>query len=203
MREGSLLGTPARIYRVSFTGELTYEINIPTNRALALWDVLLNAGAREGLQPFGIDAQLLLRLEKGFLHVGSDTDGTTVPDDVGWGKVALNKKRDYIGKRSLALPENLKADRLQLVGLLGKPGSSFVIGSHLRIKDSRQATDGWITSAGTAILTNEQPIALAMLRGGRTRIGTEVDLYDMGVVTGCARVVSPPFFDVAGDRMNA
>jgi sarcosine oxidase subunit alpha len=202
MREGRLLGTPARIYRVSFTGELTYEINVPAERGQALWDTLLNEGAVDGLQPFGMDALLLMRLEKGFLHVGSDTDGTTVPDDVGWGKVAANKKRDYIGKRSLTLPENLRTDRLQLVGLLGEPGHRFEIGSHLRMKDSTEATDGWITSAGIATLTSE-PIALAMFRGGRARVGAEVDLYDAGGVVGRARVVNPPFVDAAGDRMNA
>jgi sarcosine oxidase subunit alpha len=202
MREGSLLGVSARIYRVSFTGELTYEINVPAVRGQALWDALLNAGADKGLEPFGIDAQLLLRLEKGFLHLGSDTDGTTVPDDVGWGTVAANKKRDYIGKRSLTLPENQKTDRLQLVGLLGEPGRSFVVGTHLRVKNSGHTTDGWITSAGSTILTNE-PIALAMLRGGRALVGAEISLYDSGAVMGRARVVNTPFFDVAGDRMNA
>ena len=97
-------------------------------------------------------------LEKGFLHVGSDTDGTTVPDDVGWGRVASSKKQDYIGKRSLILPEHLRADRLQLVGLVS--ATDIVIGSHLRLADTREATDGWVTSAGRAVLSGE-PIALA------------------------------------------
>jgi len=204
IREGTLLGIPVRIYRVSFTGELTYEINVPANGATALWEALMNAGAGDGLQPLGMDALLLLRLEKGFLHVGSDTDGTTVPDDIGWGKVAANKTRDYIGKRSLRLPENLRTDRLQLVGLSGERGHPFVIGSHLRAKDSTQVTDGWITSAGVMTLTNE-PIALAMLRGGRAKVGTQVEVYDGSPVAlaGRAQVVNPPFFDPAGDRMNA
>jgi sarcosine oxidase subunit alpha len=201
MRESTLLGTPARIYRVSFTGELTYEINVPANSAQSLWDALMNAGAGEGLQALGLDALMALRLEKGFLHLGSDTDGTTVPDDVGWGKVAANKSSDYIGKRSLRLPEHVKRDRLQLIGLRSD-FASFIIGSHLRTQDSTHATDGWITSAGTAVMTRE-PIALAMLRGGRGRIGTDVDVYDAGKRIGRARVVNPPFFDPAGDRMNA
>ncbi|HVY82314.1 MAG TPA: 2Fe-2S iron-sulfur cluster-binding protein [Steroidobacteraceae bacterium] len=202
MREGTLLGTPARIYRVSFTGELTYEINVPAKRAQTLWDALLAAGTPLGLQPLGLDALLLMRLEKGFLHVGTDTDGTTVPNDVGWGKVAASKRRDYIGKRSLRLPENLRADRLQLVGLTAEQGTSFVVGSHLRTADSTEVTDGWITSAGTSV-ASRAPIALAMLRAGRERIGSEVDLYDAGVLQGRARVVQPPFFDPTGARMNA
>jgi sarcosine oxidase subunit alpha len=202
MREGTLMGRPARMYRVSFTGELTYEINVPTDRGPALWEALMHAGAAGGLQPFGMDALMLMRLEKGFLHVGSDTDGTSIPDDVGWGKVAANKKGDYIGKRSLKLPEHVRSDRLQLVGLLGEPGRDFVIGSHLRVKDSRETTDGWITSAGITVLTDE-PKALAMLRGGRAKIGAEIDLYDAGAVVGRARVVNPPFYDPSGERMNA
>ena len=257
MREGNLSGMLARIYRVSFTGELTYEINVPTSQGSVLWEALMQAGG-DALEPFGMDALMLLRLEKGFLHLGSDTDGTSIPDDVGWGKIAANKKGDYIGKRSLTLPEHVKPDRLQLVGLRptpagrgsdffiystekkqnpaaggawsGAPGTCggavralgpmalgsvaasrpadttaakpFVIGSHLRLPESKNPTDGWITSAGTAVFSGE-PIALAMLRAGRQHIGSEVTLYDAGRPVGRALVVNPPFYDASGDRMNA
>lgn len=200
LREGTLLGAPARIYRVSFTGELTYEINVPAGRGQAVWDTLLNEGAQHGLQPFGLDALMLMRLEKGFLHVGSDTDGTTVPDDVGWGKVAAGKKADYVGKRSLDLPEHRRPDRFQLIGL--EASRPFIVGSHLCASDSNQPTDGWITSAGIGALTNK-PVALAVLRAGRARIGTQVDLYDRGAPVGRALVVNPPFYDPTGERMNA
>jgi sarcosine oxidase, subunit alpha len=246
MREGRLFGFPARIYRVSFTGELTYEINVPADGAPELWSALIAQGEPEGLRPLGLDALMTLRLEKGFLHLGSDTDGTTVPDDVGWGKVAAAKSADFIGKRSLTLPEHVKPHRLQLVGLLmvdptsgekntkppadgahlaagascggavralgvtainapvarvvaGRP--SFIIGSHLRLMNSTQATDGWITSAGIETLTG-QPIALAMLRGGRQHIGQEITVFDEGTPIAQARVVNPPFYDPTGERMN-
>jgi sarcosine oxidase subunit alpha len=199
MREGRLLGHRARIYRVSFTGELTYEINVPAGAGQSVWDALLAAGKPHGLAPFGIEALMLMRLEKGFLHIGADTDGTTVPDDVGWGKVAAVKSADFIGKRSLLLPENVRSDRLHLVGLLGD--ANIVVGSHLRIAGSCEATDGWVTSAGRAVLTGE-PIALALLRGGRQHVGAQVSVHDAGYVTR-AEVVNPPFFDPAGDRMNA
>jgi sarcosine oxidase subunit alpha len=248
MREGRLLGLPARIYRVSFTGELTYEINVPADSASRLWATLLADGAPEGLQPFGMDALTLMRLEKGFLHIGSDTDGTTVPDDVGWGKVAAAKAADFIGKRSLTLPEHMRSDRLQLAGLVmtsapwresderpatdltrvdaawyggavRAPGGTalkhpperqaaapdvrpFIIGSHLKLHDSTNATDGWITSAGVATTTGE-PIALAMLRGGRERVGAEVTVFDAGKPIARAKVMNPPFYDPPGDRMNA
>jgi sarcosine oxidase subunit alpha len=202
VREARVFGAPARIYRVSFTGELTYEINVPCSRAQQLWAALLEAGAPLGLQPVGIDAIMLLRLEKGFLHIGTDTDGTTVPDDIGWGRVAAQKKADYIGKRSLRLPENMRPDRLQLIGLQGERGRPFIVGSHLRLSTSVEVTDGWITSAGVSVVTQE-PIALALLRNGRAHVGGEVAVYDAGAEIGRARIVNPPFVDPAGERMNA
>lgn len=199
MRECRLFGHNVRLYRVSFTGELAYEINVRAGAALELWNALMEAGKPHGIQPFGLDSLLLMRLEKGFLHVGTDTDGTTVPDDVGWGKVAANKRIDYVGKRSLWLPENRRADRLQLVGL--KSETDIVIGSHLRIENSGEVTDGWVTSAGRSVMTGE-PIALAMLRGGRECIGTRIRVHDQGTITQ-ATVVNPPFYDPTGERMNA
>jgi sarcosine oxidase subunit alpha len=201
MREGKLLGMPARVYRVSFTGELTFEINIPADRAGELWDSIMAAG-NGTVKPLGLDALTLLRLEKGFLHLGSDTDGTTVPDDVGWGNVAAKKRGDFIGKRSLQLPEHRRPDRLQLVGLKGETQAPLVIGSHLRVTESVHPTDGWVTSAGLTV-DERQPIALALVRGGRGRLGQSVELYDAGKQVARAKIVSPPFYDPAGDRMNA
>ena len=202
LREGVLLGFPARIYRVSFTGELAYEVNVPAEHGVELWEALSSAGALAGVEPFGMDALLLLRLEKGFIHLGTDTDGTTIPDDVGFGKVAANKKADFIGQRSLMLPEHRRPDRLQLIGLVSEGRIPFLIGSHLRVRDSQDATDGWVTSAGLGALTGD-PIALAMLRRGRSRLGEIVDLYDGGRPIGTARIVAPCFYDPSGDRMNA
>jgi sarcosine oxidase subunit alpha len=202
LRTGRLLGYPARIGRVSFTGELTYEINVPAASAQSVWDALSAAGANEGLQPIGLDALLLLRLEKGFLHIGTDTDGTTLPADVGWGRTAANKRRDFIGKRSLQLPDATRPDRHQLIGLEHLGEGSFAVGSHLRVPGSVQASDGWITSACTTVLTNRS-VGLAMLRGGRAKVGEEVDVYDFGARIGRARIVDPPFVDPSGERMNA
>jgi sarcosine oxidase subunit alpha len=203
MREGQLMGVPVRVCRVSYTGELSYEIHVASGKAPVLWEALMEHGADEGLQPLGIDALLLLRLEKGFVHIGTDTDGTTVPDDIGWGDVARRKQADFVGKRSLSLPEHLRTDRLQLVGLTTGPGAAVLpVGSHLRLQDSAQASDGWITSAGATVLKNER-IALALLRGGRARVGAEVDVYDDGAIVTRARVVRPPFYDSSGERMNA
>jgi sarcosine oxidase subunit alpha len=206
-RTGHLRGIPTRIARVSFTGELSYEISIPTTTAPDLWQALMTSGGNN-IQPLGMDALLALRLEKGFLHIGTDTDGTTVPDDVGWGHVATAKRRDYIGKRSLRLPENVRSERLQLVGLTRAPannnayiGTDLIVGSHVSLEESTEATDGWITSAGRSSDTGTA-IALALVRGGRSRINTRVTVHDAGQVTH-ATIVAPPFFDPKGERMNA
>ncbi len=200
-RTTRLLGTEARLFRVSFSGELSYEINVPSHKGPQLWSALLEAGRTFGIAPYGIEALLHLRMEKGFLHIGSDTDGTTVPDDVGFGKPAANKQRHYIGKRSLSLADNVRSDRLQLVGLSGE-GVAIPVGSHLRLPAGDQATDGWVTSAGR-LSTDDKPVALAMLRAGRSRMDQVVSVYDDARVVTTARVVSPSFYDLSGARMNA
>jgi sarcosine oxidase subunit alpha len=201
-RATRLLGREARIYRVSFSGELTYEINVPAHQGPDLWAALLEAGRSLGVQPFGVDALLHLRMEKGFLHVGADTDGTTVPDDVGFGKPAASKQSHYIGKRSLSLPEHVRPDRLQLIGLTGLGAAPLPVGSHLRLPGSEEATDGWVTSAG-ALSTDNTPIAMAMLRAGRSQMNKIVSVHDAGRIVTTARVVAPMFHDASGARMNA
>jgi sarcosine oxidase subunit alpha len=200
-RTTKLLGTEARIYRVSFSGELTYEINVPADKGQEVWNALLQEGQSFGLEPYGVEALLHLRMEKGFLHIGADTDGTTVPDDVGFGKPAVAKQAHYVGKRSLTLAENVRADRLQLIGLAGEGARSIVVGSHLRFPDGHDATDGWVTSAGPHSI-NGAPIAMAMLRAGRSQIGRTVNVYVSGRVVSQARVVAPLFYDPAALRMN-
>jgi sarcosine oxidase subunit alpha len=201
-RKTRVLGSEARIYRVSFSGELTYEINVFSHKAPALWAALLEEGREFGIGPYGVDALLQLRMEKGFLHLGADTDGTTVPDDVGFGKPAAAKQRHYIGKRSLSLPENVRPDRLQLVGLRGARTADIPIGSHLRLPDSGQATDGWVTSTGLCS-ADGMPVALALLRAGRQQTDKVTTVHDEGRVVTTARVVSRVFYDEPGARMNA
>jgi sarcosine oxidase subunit alpha len=201
LAEGRFAGVPARIYRVSFSGELGFEINVPASCGAALWRELLRAGEDLGVTPYGIETVLLLRLEKGYLHVGVDTDGTTTPADVGWGEVAARKKSDFIGKRSLARKDNQRPDRLQLVGLTADDATVLVAGAHLRLAGTQQGSDGWITSAGLSPAL-DKPIALAMLRGGRARIGEKITVHDLGN-TGAAHVVEPDFFDPEGKRLRA
>lgn len=199
IRTGQLAGVPVRLYRASFSGELGYEINVPARYARALWRALEEAGRRFDITPYGTEALLLLRLEKGFLHVGIDTDGTTSPDDVGWGGIAARKQADYIGKRSLSRPENRRADRLQLVGLSGDD-ELLTVGAHLRLPGTREGSDGWVTSAAFSPTLGKR-IALGVLRGGRSLIGQPVTLFDFGR-EGRAQVEATPFFDPKGERLH-
>ncbi|HEX9706785.1 MAG TPA: sarcosine oxidase subunit alpha family protein [Steroidobacteraceae bacterium] len=199
--EGRFAGAPARLYRVSFSGELGYEINVPARFGAALWRELLAAGADLGVTPYGVETALLLRLEKGFLHVGVDTDGTTTPADVGWGTIAARKKGDFIGKRSLRRQDNLRPDRLQLVGLTADDARVLVAGAHLRLPGTTEGSDGWVTSAATSPALG-RPIALALLRGGRARQGEQLTVHDLD--RRCpATVVDPRFLDPEGVRFHA
>jgi sarcosine oxidase subunit alpha len=201
LRQGKFAGVSARLYRVSFSGELGYEINVPARYGATLWAELVKTGADFGVTPYGLEAVLLLRLEKGFLHVGADTDGSTTPADVGWGEIAAKKKADFIGKRSLARPDNQRADRLQLVGLSSNDARLLVPGAHLRLPGTAEGSDGWVTSAAHSPALG-RTVALAMLRGGRARLGQTLFAHDLerkGEVT----VVSPAFLDPEGKRLHA
>jgi sarcosine oxidase subunit alpha len=201
LAEGKFAGVTTRLYRVSFSGELGYEINVPARYGAALWRELLRAGSDLGVTPYGVETVLLLRLEKGFLHVGVDTDGTTAPDDIGWGAIAARKKGDFIGKRSLRRPDNLRADRLQLVGLTADDAAMLVPGAHIRLGGTLEGSDGWVTSAAMSP-TLGRPIALALLRGGRRWQGERLTVHDLD--RQCAAiVVDPRFYDPEGARLHA
>jgi sarcosine oxidase subunit alpha len=202
VREGRLLGYPTRICRVSLTGELTYEISVPANAGPGLWEELMEAGSGEGLQPFGMAALAQLRLEKGFIEVGADTDSSTVPQDVGWEDGARGKAQDFVGKPMLTLPRNLNGDRLRLVGLAAPRRSRLMANSEIRLTDSIHSSDGWITSAAWET-SGHRSIALALLRGGSRHTGSTVTVHTRGAPETRAEVVSLPIYDASGDRMHA
>jgi sarcosine oxidase subunit alpha len=202
---GVVAGAQSRVARVSFSGELSYEISVPARYAGAFLEAILAAGQPLGIEPYGIESLMVLRAEKGYLHVGTDTDGSSTPDDVGWGEVARRKAGDFIGKRSLERPANRDPDRKQFVGLEPvDPGQALRPGSHLLIGADRRPpglTDGWVTSACHSP-TLGRPIALAMLRGGRNRLGEIVTVCDE-VQRFNVKVVAPVFYDPANARLNS
>jgi sarcosine oxidase subunit alpha len=203
-REGTVAGVPARVHRVSFTGEVSYEIAVPTGFIPDLWDLFMGQGSDFELTPFGLESLMVMRTEKGYIHVGSDTDGTSVPDDVGFGAMVRNKPTDFVGKRSLMRPEMTRPDRLQLVGLKSLQGNVLPVGGHLlsaHIKSVPAATEGHVTSSHWSPTLN-QPVALGLLKRGRARMGEQVNVYANGQWL-AAEVVAPRFYDPEGERLNA
>jgi sarcosine oxidase subunit alpha len=202
-RSGLVANTPARIQRVSFSGELSYEIAVPWSHGRALWDGLINAGRNYGITPFGVEALMVLRVEKGFLHVGSDTDGTTVPQDVGFAEVVAKKPDDFVGRRSTMRPDAMRADRRQLVGLeVTDGGGALQTGAHILPADATEprGTQGWVTSAAMSPTLN-RPLAMALVERGEARIGEPVRVWNLGKWRS-ARIADRRFYDPAGERLH-
>ncbi len=204
MATGTVAGIDARVVRVSFSGELSFEVNVPARFGAGFFEAILESGKAFDITPYGIETLMLLRTEKGYLHVGSDTDGSSTPDDVGWGHVARKKAADYIGKRSLFREGNMEPGRKQLVGLEPlDPNQAIRPGGHLLIGKDRQApaeTDGWITSAAYSPNLDRQ-IALGVLKDGREKDGEFLTVCDEDQRFN-VKVVSPVFFDPENLRLK-
>jgi sarcosine oxidase subunit alpha len=199
VREGHVAGVPVRIQRVSFTGEASYEIALPPDRAEAMAAHLMLVGEPHGLIPFGLEALDILRLEKGYIHVGGDTDGTTQPADIGWGK-GVKREGDFIGRRSLRHASGRRPGRQQLVGLVPEATDAVpIVGSHI-IGGDPNPSQGFITSACLSP-TLGHGIALALLNGGQARHGEVVTLWSEGE-TMQATVTAPCFLDPEGARLH-
>ncbi len=193
--EAAIMGVPGRIARVSFTGERSYELSVPARHGPALWDRLMQAGPT----PYGIEALSVLRAEKGYILIGTDTDGTTLPTDLGIDGPLRAKTVDFIGRRSLTLPDALRPDRRRFVGLRPlDPATVPAPGSHVA---EHGRSIGWITSAAHSPALG-RGIALGMVERGRARHGETVELFHLGRTTP-AEICSPVFFDPGGVRLDA
>jgi sarcosine oxidase, subunit alpha len=198
--EGTLGGIPARVFRISFSGELSYEVAVPATRGLAFWEACLAAGAYLGVQPYGTEALHVMRAEKGFIMIGDETDGTVTPQDLGLDWAVSKKKPDYIGKRAQARPDLTREDRLQFVGLLpDDPARILPEGAHAVGADGR--TIGHVTSSYHSP-TLGRSIALGLIAGGRARLG-ETLAFPLERDRMTARIVDPVFYDRENTRQNA
>jgi sarcosine oxidase subunit alpha len=200
----SLGGVPVRLFRVSFSGELGFEINVAPDHARAVWEAIWAAGQPHGLTAYGTEAMHVLRAEKGFIIVGQDTDGGATPDDVGLGWAIGKAKRDFVGKRSLARAAMADPGRKQLVGLLtASPGQVLEEGAQIadvRNQAPPTRTIGHVTSSYFSA-TLGRSIALAMVAGGRARMGQTLFSPGPGGDT-AVQVVSPVFYDPEGARLH-
>ena len=196
-------GLPYRLQRVSFSGEQSYELSVPADGAAAVFHRLRSGAAPHDVVPIGVEALMVLRTEKGFVHVGVDTDGTTSPLDIGFAAVVERKRRDFIGARSLQRPNDRRADRRQLAGFeLLEQHASVAAGAHVVTGGQRRRrSEGFVTSACESP-TLGRTIGIGLVEGGFDRRGEEVLLYDSGRLVP-ARIVHPCFYDPTGARMRA
>jgi sarcosine oxidase subunit alpha len=194
--------TPYRIQRVSFTGEQSYELSVPADRATESFERIWQAGEPHGIGLFGAESLMILRLEKGFLHVGVDTDVTSNPFDAGFGRIVENKQGDFIGARSLRRAEDGRSDRRQLIGFeTDDKQATVVAGAHIVTgHGTARRSEGFVTSACLSP-TLGKTIGLGLLERGFERKGEEIEMYDRGQVA-TARVVDPCFYDSQGVRMR-
>ncbi|WP_193101412.1 sarcosine oxidase subunit alpha family protein [Burkholderia sp. Z1] len=204
-RTGQFAGVDARILRASFTGEVTYEISVPARYGRALWIFMAKAGEPFGITPYGVEALEVMRTEKGYLHVGADTDGCSNALDIGWGKIVEKKGGDFIGRRSMQRPEDRKKGRLEFVGLECLDASTQLpVGGHF-VEDHTSGqpsrSDGYVTSSCLSP-TLSKSIGLGILRDGASRLGQEVRIYSNGRIL-AARVVPAAHYDPKGERLNA
>ncbi len=202
MRETTFKDAPARVARVSFTGDASFEVSVPLSKAETLWQDLCAAGQPYGAGPIGIEALSVLRAEKGYIIIGKDTDGTTMPHDLGFSIPRLRKKTPFVGDRSLHTSAANALDRRQLVGLSLPPGAGILpTGAHLVTPGNKPRSIGIITSSYDSP-TLGKPVALALLEGGAGRHGEKVSIWHLGHSLE-AEICLPCFFDPQGDRLNA
>ena len=204
-RVGKIGELECRVNRISFSGELAYEVNLPANYGRFMWEKLMEAGAKYDITPYGTETMHVLRAEKGYVIVGQDTDGSITVDDLGMSWAVSKTKVDFLGKRSLTRPDTARTDRKQLVGLLTEePDSVLPEGAQL-VNDPGAATPvpmvGHVSSSYYSACCGHS-IAMALVKDGRRRMGETVyaPLADGRVLK--ATITQPLFYDKEGAKSN-
>ena len=203
--DGNLGGFKVRVYRISFSGELSYEIAVPASHGRAFWDMMMEAGQEFGAMPYGTECLHILRAEKGFIMIGDETDGTVIPQDLNLGWAISKKKADYLGKRAQERSHMADPDRWKLVGLETLDGSVIEDGAYA-VADGVNAngqrnTQGRVTSTYYSP-TLKRGIAMGLVLHGPDRMGDEVELTKTGGGTVRARIVDQVFYDKAGEKQD-
>ncbi|OED39362.1 sarcosine oxidase subunit alpha [Chromatiales bacterium (ex Bugula neritina AB1)] len=202
IRTGTVAGIPARVCRVSFTGELSYEINVASRNLLSLWEQIIHAGKDFKLVPIGSEANHVLRVEKGFLSLGHEVDGTTDPVDLGMSWILSKNKSDYIGKRAVEIRRSKKGPRRELVGLLTEdPNRMIPEGAPLTPNGTAAPSEGLVTASVWSVV-NGRVVSLALLYDGRNRMGETVCVRLKDEIIK-ATVTTPCFHDSEGKLLRS
>lgn len=204
VREAEIAGTAVQLFRVSFSGELAFEVNVDSRQAATMWQNITAAGEPYGITAYGTETMHVLRAEKGFVIVGQDTDGSVTPVDLGM-QWLLSKDKDFLGKRSLQRPDCQRADRKQLVGLLSEDRQTVLPEGTQLITDPAAARPvpmcGHVTSSYYSACL-QQPIALALVSAGRARKDEVIFASLDDATTVPVRIVAPVFYDPKGERQH-
>jgi sarcosine oxidase subunit alpha len=194
-------GVRLRVLRASFSGELGYEINVPCDHVTPLLERLWERAHEFDAVPYGIEALEILRTEKGYIHIGTDTDGTTLPQDVGFARDLSRKAANFVGRRSLLRPAARDPMRFQLVALapLDKR-TRLPVGAQIAAAAPPTQTEGHVTSSYWSPELGA-PVALGMLARGAERLGESLRVHHLGAVID-AQVVKAPFIDPTGQRLH-
>ena len=193
-------GVPLRVARVSFTGDLSFELSVPARHGPALLAALERGRTAAGARWIGLEALMILRAEKGYVLVGKDTDGVTMPHDLGWHRPRATRDDEYFGRRALFTPEAERADRRQLVGLAVDGATPLPTGAHLVPAEGPRRSLGFVTSSCFSPVL-ERPVALAMVEGGQARMGEALDAFHLGR-TRRVRIAPACAFDPSGERLH-
>ncbi|PSJ47446.1 sarcosine oxidase subunit alpha [Zobellella endophytica] len=205
-KDATIAGVSGRIFRISFTGELSFEVNVQANYGLHVWEALMAAGTEFNITPYGTETMHVLRAEKGFIIVGQDTDGSVTPYDLGmdW-CVGKTKPFPFIGKRSWSRSDTVRTDRKQLVGLKCKQPQAVIPEGAQIVLDPKHPVPvpmvGHVTSSYYSANLGYS-IAMGVVKGGLGRMGETVffPLADGRVLE--AEITSPVFYDPKGERQH-
>ena len=202
IQESTLEGVPLRVLRASFSGELGYEINLPADHVGALLTRLWERAADYSAVPYGIEALEIMRTEKGFIHIGTDTDGTTLPQDIGFARALERKAANFVGRRSLLRPAARDPNRFQLVALAPIDRRTVLpVGAQIAQSAPPAQTEGHVSSSCWSPELGA-PVALGMLARGSQRLGEKIRVHHLGKIID-AEVVKAPFVDPKGERLHA
>jgi sarcosine oxidase subunit alpha len=203
--DGTLGGFKARVYRISFSGELSYEIAVPANEGRAFWDALLEAGAEFDVMPYGTEALHVMRAEKGFIMIGDETDGTVIPQDLNMQWAISKKKEDFLGKRAQERSHMVSPDRWKLVGLETLDGSVLPDGSYAvapgNNANGQRNTQGRVTSTYYSP-TLGRGIAMGLVHNGPDRMGEVIEFNKVDGSLVKAKIVDQVFYDAEGAKQN-
>ncbi|MDM8165270.1 sarcosine oxidase subunit alpha family protein [Roseovarius sp.] len=201
----TVAGVPVRCYRISFAGELSFELAIPASHGRAVWDALMEAGAEFGVMPYGTEAMHVMRAEKGFIMIGDETDGTVIPQDLGLDWAISKKKEDYLGKRAQERKHMADPKRWKLVGLETTDGGVLPDGAYATAEgtnaNGQRKTQGRVTSTYHSP-TLGRGIAMGLVLDGPDRMGEVIEFPKLDGTVMTAKIVDPIFYDKDGEKQN-